>query len=442
MFQKNQKKKGADAVTPQEVEHAAVTEKHTPLVFSEEGLFDIAYENYRQAHPESGMKRRDFRRNIWGSEEMADYLSDGQYRKYLEYAGAIGLSGEPVLAEKTEAEPTEEPLMRDMTVTGEPADGMSELEPVFDESFLNDLPVEDGGSGSRMISAEDGDALADSVRMDTGDLFGDVLGAEEDADGDGRPAETFLAEAVGKISREISDRTDGNGAGKSDLMDGNDTGTDAEARPAYTGIFALEGMMERLRRSMYLAETDSSRDEEILSLSDKEIFEQLIRLEGCFRKAGVISYLAQQIFTHGSEMVADGNSVKKKRLMEIVSNAANAIGYMMHFECSDENEWNRMIALHLGLTEEERAQGIIPAQPLNREYVIRCYDMGIDDPVCVCGDYTQICRAVFLYEQAYHNMAACPLMQFLESVGLECYTSSDAEAAADIEMIKGKVYLV
>lgn len=506
MFLRNQKKKSADTVAPQQEEHPVVAEKKAPQALSEEGLFDIAFENYKQAHPESGMKRRDFRRNIWNSEEVSEYLNDSQYRKYLEYTGAVEPSAEPVLAQEEEAagEPAdgdgiadvsddflsdapsaEELLLQDMAEEGEPADpdAVSELEPAFDDSFLDDLPADDSVREDGMISDEDEEA-AEPEESDPLDLFGDVPDAGEVASEDeqaetkavlaedagelpevdaGLPAETKVEESdpldegavvMGgeeEVKEEPETEEDENNPvdEETDPSDLTDAAEDAltgdaslEAQPAHTGIFAQEGIMGKLRRSMYLDENDSSLDDEILSLSRKEIFEQLIRLEGCVRKVGVISDLAQQIFTQESETAVDDGPVKKERLMEIVGNAAEAIGYMMHYSCSDVAEWNHTIADHLGLTEEERTQGIIPEQPLNKEYVIRCYNMGVDDSICVRGDYTQICRAVFLYEQAYHTMEVRPLMQFLESVGLDWYASPDADVAADIEIFDGKVFLV
>ena len=42
---------------------------------TEDDLFDIAFNNYRKMNPGSKMKRRDFRRNIWDSDELPDYLT-------------------------------------------------------------------------------------------------------------------------------------------------------------------------------------------------------------------------------------------------------------------------------------------------------------------------------------------------------------------------------
>lgn len=517
MFLRNQKKKNADAIASQQEERLAPPEKKTAPVLSEEGLFDIAFENYRQAHPESGMKRRDFRRNVWNSEAVSEYLSDSQYRKYLEYAGELPLSEEGSNDPSPEREIAEEILSNDSaedaledqedlladgsledlletegfaeeTVQAE-EDAVSELEPAFDDSFLDDLSEENSGTEDAEILSTDETAEPDAgTDFDSdeknGDDFlaGEILGEPADSEelirtGDTESDGAFPINGAELIDGDAEEDNCENVDGCADelvpesdpqketdgVMPDEATPVGAEELPqeqalaeegmagvssVYTGIFSQNGIMEKLRRSMYLDEADNSQDDEILSLSRKEIFEQLIRLEGCVRKVSVISDLAQLVFTQGT--VEDDGPLKKERLMEIIGNAAGAIGNMMHFNCEDEREWNQAIANHLGLTIRE--QNIIPMQPLKREYVIRCYDKGGEDPIgdlidtiCVSGDYTQICRAVFLYEQMHAVFPACVITQVLTCAGLDWQIlsdDSDGLAATDIEIVNDEVYLV
>lgn len=450
----------------------------TDREISEEGLFDIAFNNYKQAHPESKIKRPEFRRNIWGTDTIAEYMSEDQYAKYQSYervrinTGTMPSAVEGVhdglvpagVEERSSRDKMDEDPLADLNAIGgmgipdEIMDGsedehMSELEPAYDELFMSDGQDEnnlfideelvperprmgDGNQGGRTDTLVPSSEPFEEVEEHEGAYMDTVVQNSEDA---GLGAYGMDGGAPGIEQESTIHMENGTVYPKES---GNEKSIVKVSDKQPRGILAQEGIMEKLRRSMYLDDADTSLDDEIMQLSDREIFEQLIRLEGCVRKVGTISDIAESVFgASGTE--AGDNLPSKERMVEIIANAAYAISYMMHFECSSKDEWNRTIAVHLGLSDKEQGMGFVPLQEINKEYVIRCYGMGEEETIVVVrGDYTRICQAVFLFEQSYTRLKAKSVALFLGAVGLDCWECEDEDVVADIEIVKGKVFLV
>lgn len=524
---------------------------------TEDDLFDIAFNNYRKMNPGSKMKRRDFRRNIWDSNELSDYLSTDEYALRQSYLSGEGVerfrqqipSEEPKTAEETslidgtvsgdenpafldmaeqhfddaEIEPQ---VMDDACMSAESA--VSQVEPAFDDHFLDDilpgqameftgadngelnatdetasdadihdwdiLPeptvtpetvieaaktfhtgadaadihtvVEDNNAeenadtgdgtsletmsdaGAMSMSAEDGSALLDTELTEDGsnvvmEAGNKTKACEDEADGVLNAVDALVGEEVSAILADPE--AEGEAPGGDTEVDAD---TEQQVPQELSGIFSEEGVMERLRRSIYLDETDNSRDDELLELSPREVFEQLIRLEGCVHKVGKVGDLAEFVFTagrHGYEA-----EPTRERLLEIISNAVSAISYLMHFSCDpgDSDLWNSEICEHLGLTQEERKMRLFSPQEVNTQYMIRHSESENgqyeDTFYLATGDYTQVCRALFLYERAYADLSAKDIEAFLHMYGIQTEllaTDNVPEYSEDLIVENGRVFV-
>ena len=203
-------------------------------------------------------------------------------------------------------------------------------------------------AGAMSMPAEDGSALLDAELTEDGsnvvmEAGNKTKACEDEADGVLNAVDALVGEEVSAILADPEAEGEAP-VGNTEV----DADTEQQVPQELSGIFSEEGVMERLRRSIYLDETDSSRDDELLELSPREVFEQLIRLEGCVHKVGKVGDLAEFVFTagrHGYEA-----EPTRERLLEIISNAVGAISYLMHFSCDpgDSDLWNSEICEHLG----------------------------------------------------------------------------------------------
>lgn len=507
---------------------------------SVDDLFDIAYKNYKTQNQQSSMKRGDFRRNVWGKDEIFEYLNEEQIRYYKAYLNSkeIGsISKEvPTLEEEVTEDPSKtktshekmgniasfpsktnnqfpidepadhkryssEQAIQEKDLNDTPAiithssggSGISEVEPAYDDSFLADVPdflseLEERSEEDEMrdlmnaagreefYEAEENEdnTYPESDAMDRSGFSE----RENEYDSEVEQEEDYLADedspnAYRGTSDEIecdhlTDDADTvadqelDVASSSDAFEDDNALRKLESEPEkepdaqagaetvqFHGIFGLEGMMGRLRKSMYLDEADASLDDEILQLNAREVFEQLIRLEGCARKVGTICDIAEQVF--GNESYTEESSEPtKERLKEIIAHAAETIGCLMHFPCNS-NEidlWNNEIADGLGLTEDEKGMNLFPRQEVHQQYIIRHsikqngqYE---DMYYLVCGDYTQICRTLFQFEFFCSARQTDKLGAFLDMSGYQWELLEylkDMEISEDIIIENGKVTL-
>lgn len=511
---------------------AFVTENR---VLSEEGLFDIAFDNYKKQNPESGMKRRDFRRNVWGSDDVMEYLTEEQAGQYQAYLSGIhvttadrGKQSEAVSEKQPTAVPPEHmysvsdsenedsnildgilAATGDEFGLGEYSDaygkesenehsGVSQVEPAFDEHFLDgfldaDEPVHkaDGQDDSDGIETEDDvEQMADLqindelqgqrkeyIENDVADrlvdysdqMIGmdeyrpdadlkhdkDVLAVNEDQEQSKKMESEQTAHAEhgqpAKYLRVVEQ--DGSACEPDEVSEGcavsegGRCASECTKEPMITGIFAVDGIMERLRQSLYLDVADTSMDDEILQFDRKEVFEQLLRLEGCVRKVGTICDIADLVFGSATSE-KELNEPSVDRLREIVISSAEAISSFMRCPCDskDLEQWNATIAECMGLTAEERQQ-LLPTLMANSQYVIRVVESATGPAAAryyvVTGDYTEICRVLFWYESSYENLRVKGMEDFLVRYGVDfCeFENENDEYMADISVENGKVRL-
>ena len=526
---------------------------------TEDELFDIAFNNYKKMNPGSKMKRRDFRRNIWDSKELSDYLSADEYALRQSHLSGESVerfrqqisSEEPIPAEKTaliddtvsgdegpafldmpeqNLDDTKiEPLTMDDAYMSAESD-VSQVEPAFDDHFLDDIlpgqAMEFTDTHGGVLDAADepavdgdihvGDILSElpdvpKTVIEAGKTFhvdvdaagicavGEDVSVGEAADVDDETsgvlenmsdtkamsmsteAESALldTESTDDEGNVVMDAGDGTKAREGEAeevlnavdasvgeevsailadpeteeeVSGCDTEIDADTEQQvpreFSGIFSKEGVMERLRRSIYLDETDNSRDDELLELSPREVFEQLIRLEGCVHKVGKVGDLAEFVFTAGRH--DDETEPTKERLLEIISNAVGAISYLMHFSCDpgDSDLWNNEICEHLGLTQEERQMQLFSPQEVNTQYIIRHSESENgqyeDMFYLATGDYTQVCRALFIYERAYADLSVKDIEAFLHMYGIQTELlamDNVPEYSEDLIVENGRVFI-
>lgn len=440
------------------------------VIISEEELFNRAYQVHRKTANGKILKRVVFHEDIWPNKnEIQKYLKDEDYEQYLLLTGQYESESNEIPDEEKVASDTvvsnennrdetlDEPIVSEIEseescvgddVSNEQDIVLEQQSAHYEEVIENNECYEEHGFTEEVKQTAENkdvnsidelnndieyldDEVSDRIEDDISEpnnteeskgeesvadildivddvvepVEADVVEAEQythtssikNTEIDEKITECHIADDVNQVVEEQN---------KKNQVKGIQITEDMEIGEQERQLLENPLVLSLLRKSMYVDSSDTSMDEEILSLSKDEMFEQLLRVNGILRKIPDILKCADMIYKDETPREVK-DLIPQKRANQLILDFLEEFRMMKHMEYG--TEFDSEIMDRFGITSDEIELAKVPAEGGRNGYsleVIRGETKKIYRFVADGHTFTDMCRIMFGLEELASSNAS------------------------------------